>query len=180
VGVVLVSGLSGVGKSAVYTQLVQRGYEAFGFDEDRFGEWFDRRTGLAVPFPADRRDGDIAHLEFKVHRDKLEELAHRSAARLVYLCGGAGHEFHFWELLDGVIYLSVDDDTLRHRLAARTDNGYGKTDEELAGILHANQTWEGTYRERGATIVDATASLERVVDAVVQAAERFGCLASDS
>jgi shikimate kinase len=171
VAVVLVTGLSGVGKSAVLTQLLGRGREAFGFDEDHFGEWFDRRTGRAVAFPADRHEGDVAHLEFKVHRDKLEALARRSAGRLVYLCGGAGHEFHFWELLDGVIYLSVDDETLRRRLADRTDNGYGKTDDELDGILHANQTWENMYRERGATIVDATGPLEHVVDAVIQAAK---------
>ena len=78
---------------------------------------------------------------------------------------------HFWELLDGVIYLSVDDETLRRRLADRTDNGYGKSGDELNGILHANQTWASMYRERGATIVDATGPLDHVVDAVVQAAE---------
>src|SRR4051812_17338197 len=102
VAVVLVTGLSGVGESAGYRRLLQRGREAFGFDEGGFGEWFDRRTGRAVGFPADRQEGDTADLEFKVHRDRIEELAHRSAGRLVYLCGGAGHEFHFWEVLDGV------------------------------------------------------------------------------
>ncbi|HYD08537.1 MAG TPA: hypothetical protein VEA78_00435, partial [Acidimicrobiales bacterium] len=89
----------------------------------------------------------------------------------VFLCGGAGHERDFWELLDLVVCLVADDDTLRRRLAARTDNGYGKTAEELAGILDANASWAKSYRDSGAVIVDSTKPLDEVVDTVLAAAE---------
>lgn len=169
--VVLVSGLSGSGKSAVYRRLIELGFEAVGFDEDGFGEWFDRGTGRPVEFPTERHDGDTDGLEFRVHRDRLEELASDAADRVVYLCGGAGHEFHFWELLDRVIYLAVDDETLRRRLATRTDNGYGKTLEELNGILGANATFEASYRERDATILDGARPLDDVVRDVLAVGE---------
>ena len=42
---VLVTGLSGSGKSTVYRELVELGHEAYGFDEDGFGEWVDKATG---------------------------------------------------------------------------------------------------------------------------------------
>ena len=85
----------------------------------------------------------------------------------MYLFGGAGHEFHFWDLLDRVIYLAANDDTLRQRLASRIDNGYGKTPEELEGILGANKTFEAMYREHGAVIVDANRPLDEVVADVI-------------
>lgn len=168
---VLVSGLSGAGKSAVYRRLVQLGFEAYGFDEDRFGEWFHRESGLPVAFPAERHDSDgTADIEFRVDQQKIEDLAKDSVGRTVYLCGGAGHEFHFWELLDRVIYLMADDDTLRYRLATRIDNGYGKAPDELAGILDANQTFAGLYRDRGAVIVNAARPIDEVVSDVIVAA----------
>lgn len=170
-GIVLVTGLSGSGKSAVLRELRARGHEVLGFDEDRFGEWFSRTSGRVVAFPTERTDGDIADLDFKVHRDRIERLAREVDDRRVYLCGGAGHEFHFWELLDRVIYLAVDDHTLTARLAARTDNGYGKLPDELTGILEANATWSDLYRERGASIVNAARPIADVVDDVVRLAD---------
>jgi broad-specificity NMP kinase len=172
VSLVLVSGLSGTGKSTVYRRLRERGFEAWGLDEDQFGEWLHRESGLPVSFPTDRHDSDgSADLEFTVHHDKLEGLAQRSSGRTVFLCGGAGHEFHFWQLLDLVIYLTVDDETLRRRLANRTDNGYGKTAQELDGILKANKNFETFYQERGAVIIDAARPIDQVMTDVLNAAE---------
>ena len=171
VAVVLVTGLPGSGKSAVYRRLVERGLEAFGLEEDGFCEVFSRTTGLAVEFPTDRTDGDTEDLDVRIHRDRIESLVAGSEGRTVYLCGGAGHEFEFWELLDRVIYLSTDDATLRRRLIERTDNSYGKTPEEMAGILEANATWDGMYRDHGAVIVDSTHTLDDVVNDVIAVAE---------
>lgn len=171
---VLVSGLSGTGKSTVYRRLRELGFDAWGFDEDRFGERLHRGSGLPVSFPTDRHDSDgSVDLEFTVHHDKIHELAQGSAGRTVFLCGGASHEFTFWQLLDLVIYLTVDDETLRRRLANRADNGYGKTADELAGILKCNQNFEGIYRERGAVIIDAARPIDEVVTDVIDAAEAF-------
>lgn len=60
---------------------------------------------------------------------------------------------------------------MRRRLATRTNNDYGKAKHELAGILDANATWEAAYRDRGASIIDATRPLDAVVADVLEAAE---------
>jgi hypothetical protein len=57
---------------------------------------------------------------------------------------------------------------LRRRLTSRTDNGYGKTADELDGILSANETWAAMYADRGAVVVDAARPLEQVVDDVIR------------
>ena len=57
--------------------------------------------------------------------------------------------------------------TLRHRLATRTTNLFGKDPVVLEQILTWNQDLEQRYRSYGATIIDATRPLEDVVEDVL-------------
>lgn len=58
--------------------------------------------------------------------DRVEKFRRRAVHHTVYMCGPAGGEEEFWDLLDVVIQIAVDDDVLRHRLTTRTNNSYGK------------------------------------------------------
>lgn len=89
----------------------------------------------------------------------------------MYLCGGGGDEAAYWDLLDRVILLSVDNETLGHRLATRTNNSFGKAPHQREATLNAKLTWEASYRERGAVILDGTKPLDEVVAEVIEAAE---------
>ena len=51
-------------------------------------------------------------------------------------------------------------------MTARTNDAFGKTDEELAVILRWNAVLEDLYRGKGAVIIDAGQPLEAVVEAV--------------
>lgn len=50
----------------------------------------------------------------------------------------------------------VDDDTVRHRLATRTTNSFGKHPDQLEAALGWNRAIERIYRDLGAHIIDAT------------------------
>ena len=155
----------------MYAQLVALGLDAWGTDENGLAQWVDAETKLPVPEPADWHDPALTHgLQYTVPREAVEELRRRAGDHTVYVCGGAGDEFGFWDLLDLVVCIVVDDQTLRHRLATRTGNDYGKAQHELDSILHANRTWEATYREHGAVIVDGTKPVAEVVAEVIAAA----------
>ena len=176
-GVVLVAvnGIPGAGKSSIYAKLKSLGYDAWDTDADGLSEWRDRATKAAVAEPADWHDPvETRAIEYRVRRDRVAALHDRARDHVVYLCGCAGGEEEFWDLLDLVICVSIDDDTLRQRLATRTTNDYGKAPHELASILAANATWADDYARFGAVVIDGTKPLDEVVAEVVRVAEAAG------
>ena len=132
----------------------------------------NRTTGevTAVAGAADRRrPGWLDDQEWRVVPNKVQALAARAGDRLVFLCGSTANEDEVWHLFSRVIYLVIDEQTLRDRLASRTSNDFGKTPTELAAILSWHQVGEADYVGFGAAIVDATVPLRDVVDHVLDA-----------
>lgn len=169
-----ITGLAGSGKSAVRRELKARGYKAPGVDEEGYGEWIDRKTGEVIPFPhhdkkLDFHDWYRRH-EWELSATKIARLKRRAAKQEapVFLCGSASGEDKVWHLFDKVIALIIDEDTLRHRLATRTNNQFGKAPEELAIELRLHETYEDTMKKRGALMIDATRPLAEVVDEIVR------------
>ena len=139
----LVQGVSGAGKSSVYDELIRRGYKAVSTD----------RAWKA----AGGSDWDEAKAVRELERPDPDVL---------FVCGGGGERFLSY--FATVFELRIDDDTLRRRLAERTNNDYGKHPDELAHMLDLNRR----AAPEGAVVVDATQPLEHVVDELLRVA---GC-----
>lgn len=167
---VAVCGIPGSGKSTVSARLKALGLDAWDTDVDGIAAWRDQESKLPVPAPDDW-SVDGHGIEYCVSRDRVEELRRRAGDHIVYLCGPAGGEDEYWDLLDLVIQLEVDNDTLRHRLTTRTNNPHGKASGQLERILASNVGWAAGYRSRGAIIVDSTKPLDDVVADIISAAE---------
>jgi dephospho-CoA kinase len=177
VSLVLVTGISGSGKSTVCVALQARGYEAHDMDLDGNAAWVHRETGRS--WPSDRHPDTGAsdwfeQYEWRVVTEKVEALATRARERTIFLAGMASNGHEVFHLFSRVIYLSIDEPTLRRRVASRTTNDFGKTSNELAAILEWHEFAERQHRQAGATIIDATLSPDRVVDAVLEVALEEG------
>ena len=169
---VLVTGTSGSGKSAVCAVLRERGYEAHDMDLDGNAAWVERESGQH--WPADvRPDTDapdwFARYEWRAVPARISALAERARDRPVFLCGMTTNGREVWHLYGRVVYLSIDEATVRHRIASRTTNDFGKTANELDAILLWHRAAQQLHRDAGATMVDATLPLDHVVDAVLAA-----------
>lgn len=172
---VYVTGISGTGKSAICKALRQRGYDAHDTDLEGNCVWVNRHTGDVTPVgdePAVKPDEWLDEQEWRVVRHKVEALARRSDHGTVFLCGSTANENEVWDLFSRVIYLTIDEQTLRRRLATRTSNNFGKTPKELEAILGWHKVGETDYRRLGAIIVDATLPLDEVVEKVLDEAAR--------
>jgi hypothetical protein len=161
-----VTGLSGVGKSTVCRALRQRGLDAVDTD-DGLACWRHRTSRLVI---RDRPAGGataefLADHDLVVPRTRVEAL--RARPGTWWLCGGVGNDAELWDLFDEVVCLVVDEATLRHRLAARTGNSFGKAPDELAAVIGWHGSHADFYERRGARLVDASRPVAQVVVDVV-------------
>ena len=164
-----VTGVSGTGKSTIVQELQRAGELAWDADEVSF--WRDRQTGEAVVTPPDGRpDGWVERHAWVIDSRRVRRCQADAVGQLGYLAGACENEAEVWDLFDTVVYLVARDETIRQRLAARTENDFGKTEEELAIVLRWNALLEGHYRAAGATIIQADQPLSDVVNAIRLAA----------
>ncbi|MEV7075026.1 AAA family ATPase [Streptomyces sp. NPDC093990] len=169
---VWLTGNSGAGKSTVCEVLRARGYLALDADGDGFCRWIDRANGEVVATPPDPVPrGWLDRYGWMIVRERVEALAEESRGRLAFLCGSAENEPEVLHLFDQIVCLVIDENTLRHRLANRTTNTFGRHPEELAAALKWNPRMPGLYEGLGATVLDASRPLNEVTDRVIEAAQ---------
>jgi gluconate kinase len=168
-----VTGVSATGKSAVCAALQRRGYDAHETDRDGIAVWVNRETGEVAADGAvarDRTSGWLERYGWFVVPARVEDIAARATGRLVFLCGSTENDREVWHLFSKVIYLTVDEATLRQRLATRISNEFGKTPDELDAVLKWHAVGADRYRSLGVCVVDATRPLAEVVDDVIEVA----------
>ena len=148
---VLVTGMSGTGKSTVVKRLVELGYKAVDSDAGGFTVDVDSETGR----------------ERLWREERIQELLSADDADLLFIAGTSSNQVQFYPQFDHIVLLSAPADVLVQRLIGRTDNPYGKTTTELAEILHFLQTVEPKLRRHATLEIDTTATLEQVVAAIL-------------
>jgi shikimate kinase len=139
---VLITGMSGVGKSALLAELAGRGHRTVDTD---YGGYYEEVDG-----------------ERLWRRDRIEALLRTAASGgedLLFVQGTTRNQGSFYPWFDEVVLLSAPVDLLIRRLATRTTNPYGKDPAELAETLGYVETVEPLLR--------ASATLEVVTDVPV-------------
>lgn len=145
---VLITGISGAGKSSVVTELRRRGYAAHDIDD-----------GLSY---LDATDGRW-HWKLQEVRDLL-----RAAADTVFIAGCSEEQALLsWEKR---VLLTAPADLLLQRIDSRA-SGFGKAPAERASVLADLAAVEPLLRASADVVVDTTRPLPEVVDAVLK-----GCL----
>lgn len=144
---VLITGLSGTGKSTVIAELRARGHDAYEADEG---------------FSERRQDGECGW-----NVDKVAELfrGHVSPAPL-FFAGCSEEQLLF--TFDHKVLLTTPRAVMAHRLKMRSGNDYGKTADELMSALDYVDTVEPLLRASCDAIIDtATTSPSVVADKVL-------------
>ena len=127
---VLITGMSGTGKSSVIRELARRGFRAVDTDTDEWSEWTTDAEGQP---------------DWVWREAPLRELL-AGGDRPLFVCGCKSNQGAFYNQFDRVVLLSAPADVLLSRLRTRTDNPYGKTAAQQAEVLGYLETVEPLLR----------------------------------
>ena len=168
---IFITGVPGSGKSAVEQGLEKLGYASY--DADSIGAAYNIQNGAIVKIPpAEERTPEwFKEHQWRVQRERVEQLKQESKVKPVFLCGTASNEEDLWDLFDQVFVLDIDEQTLKHRILSRTDNDFGKNEHELEEILARHKESSRKLSLPKVTAIDASQPLDSVIQEVLDKAD---------
>jgi hypothetical protein len=159
---VLVTGMSGTGKSSALAELGRRGYRAVDTDDPG---WREYREYVE---PSDEvRRGEWLWVEARI-----TGLLDSDDGRSLFVQGCVRNQSRFYDRFDAVVLLSAPADVILDRIARRTTNNYGKTPVERAMILDDLARVEPLLRASCTHELDASRPLDEVVADLIAIASR--------
>ena len=146
---VLVTGMSGTGKSTALAELGRLGFRVVDTDSPVWSEW--------IP----------AAGEWLWREDRIAELLATEEDDVLYVSGCMSNQWKFYDRFEAVVLLSAPLEVILERVASRTTNDYGKGPGELDLIRFHLETVEPLLRATCTHELDASRPLDDVVDALV-------------
>jgi dephospho-CoA kinase len=157
VAVVLVTGMSGTGKSAALAELARRGHRVVDTD---YG-------GYSEEVPSSGRGGfEQVWLE-----DRVEALLDGSDDGVLFVSGCVSNQATFYPRFDAVVLLSAPAEVILERVVDRESNAFGKRTAERGRILDDLASVEPLLRAGAMVEIDTRAALVEVVDELERIAE---------
>ena len=151
VAAVLVTGMSGTGKSTVLAELAQRGHRVVDTDHDG---WI-----VEVPQP----DGGTEPM-WDESRMRALLTGSRSAHEHLFVAGCVANQGRLYPEFRAVVLLSVPLDVLLERIASRDTHDFGKSPAERDKIIADTQIYEPVLRAGATVEIDTRLPLAAVAD----------------
>ena len=98
---ILLTGMSGTGKSSVISELAARGYKAIDADSDEWSAW---APYVAIP---DLPEANEPELEWVWRADRIRDLLVTDDADLLFVSGCASNMSQFYGQFDHIVLLSA-------------------------------------------------------------------------
>jgi shikimate kinase len=162
---VLITGMSGTGKSAVVQELASRGYPAHDLDTAEWSEWID-----AAPLD------DLTPVQGKDwvwQESRVRDLLSGPQERTLFVSGCAENMGRLFPLIDCIILLSAPVETILERLEARSPNGYGHAADERRKVVELIAAVEPLLRKSADQEIDTRRPVHATVDRILQISGRL-------
>jgi dephospho-CoA kinase len=153
---VLLTGMSGTGKSSVLSELRARGYKTVDTD---YGGWSEQ---LDIP----ASDGPPSK-EWVWREDLIARLLATEDAEVLFVSGAVRNQTKFYPQFDHVVLLTAPVAVITERLAVRTNNPYGKDPAELAEVIGLKEEVEPALRRAADLEIDTSIPLNEVVETIL-------------
>lgn len=155
--VVLVTGMSGTGKSAALAELARRGHRVVDTDYGAYSE----------EVPCSKAGGR----EQLWREDRIEALLNGYRDEVLFISGCVSNQGQFYPRFDAVVLLTAPANVILERVARRESNAFGKRDAERDRILDDLAKVEPLLRAGATAEIDTRTPLDEVVDALEKIAD---------
>jgi len=149
--VVLVTGMSGTGKSSALAELARRGHRVVDTD---YGDWIEEGS------------------ERLWREDRIDALLTEHDDGLLFVSGCVPNQGKFYPRFDAIVLLSAPADVIVERVGTRDTNDYGKSDAERESILGDLAAVEPLLRVGATAEIDTRVSPAEVADELERIANR--------
>lgn len=157
---VLITGMSGTGKSSVIQELIARGYRAHDLDTPEWSEWIDADPSDVLT-PTQGKD-------WVWREDRVRALLSQPDDGTLFVSGCAENMGRLFPLIDVVILLSAPVATIMERLRTRSPGGYGSVEEERRRVSDLISTVEPLLRKSADYEIDARRPIQATVDEILR------------
>lgn len=177
---ILITGVSGSGKSEVSRKLKDLGYETHDMDTLKdLCVMVDKKTGLPTPYDNGNDVEKMEKMYWLYKPEVLKNIIVHQKNETEFYSGWPNNLEEIVSLFTKVIVLSASADTIRQRLLSRTDNGFGKSVEVQDYILSGKEKMESELKEGDAIIINSERSLNQVVEEVIEKVTDADALANE-
>ena len=146
----LVTGMSGTGKSSALVELSKLGFKVLDTDEPGWTEWSDSEAG------------------FVWREDRIADLLAGEVGPSLYVSGTVSNQGRFYPRFDEIVLLSAPAEVLLRRIEVRTTNSYGETPRQRELVLRDLAEVEPLLRRTCTVEIDATRSLVSIVNQLAE------------
>lgn len=155
---ILITGMSGTGKSTVIDALAARGYKAVDADSPTYSHWVAvAEVGEAAGSPVE------PERDWVWREERMRALLAMEDGDLLFVSGTAPNMRPFLPQFDHVILLSAPVELIVARLATRTTNNYGKDPAEAARVIALIDSVEPLLRRIADHEIETSVPVEDVV-----------------
>jgi shikimate kinase len=162
---VLLTGMSGTGKSSAIRELAARGHQAHDLDTPEWSEWVDADPADALT-PARGKD-------WVWRLDRVHVLLSQPQDGTLFIGGCAENMGELLPLIDTVVLLSAPLATIMERLRARSPGSYGGVAEERQKVEALISTIEPLLRRSADYEIDTRKPVGTTVDEILRLVQRF-------
>lgn len=152
---ILITGMSGVGKSTVVQALRGLGFVAIDMDE-----------------PGWASCDEFGHQRWDVLR--LQEFMGRHLSEPLFVSGCSEDQVALYQQFSKIILLTAPKSVIIQRLACRTGNSYGKQQAELGEVMRNLDEIEPFLRKSATHEIVTTQPINAVVEAILDILDQDG------